>query len=109
MTLRIISASTFCAALNSSVVPSNISILLLEGNLDVKGAIEKGKKNLNTLGVYILGFCLCISIITASTIRYTRKRVSPFCGTRISTVVSRFTARFPLPVGTEVINVYSGI
>lgn len=28
---------------------NNDSILLLEGNLDVKGAIEKGEKNLNTL------------------------------------------------------------
>ena len=28
---------------------NNDSILLLEGNLDVKGAIEKGEKNINTL------------------------------------------------------------
>ena len=28
---------------------NNDSILLLKGNLDVKGAIEKGEKNLNTL------------------------------------------------------------
>lgn len=59
--------------------------------------------------IYLVYWLLVSYIITASTIRYTRKRVSLFCGTRISTVVGRTSACFPLRAGTEVINVYSGI